>query len=169
MNSTLTSGQAAKGILKRLLGVSVDQNDNILFQGGLLGVNIMIYRKKTCLSGNQLANYLKGLNAKNISKIEPITAPPSEINAAGNTGIINIIPKKKIKQGYAIDLRFGIRKAKYRMVNENISASMTTRKINVFGSPDFNTPHGYYQSQSGNSVAGATDTYLLRRINPVGK
>lgn len=162
-NSALTSGQNALDVLSRLPGVSIDQNENILFKGAS-GVNVMIDGRMTYLSGGQLANYLKGLSAADLSKIELISAPPAEFDAAGNTGMINIVSKKKTKPGYAIDLRSVLSKAKYWMVNENVLASFNTSKLNIFGLFDFNTPHTYSANQSGNTIP-ADKNLQFRRTN----
>lgn len=160
-NSALTSGQNALDVLSRLPGVSIDQNENILFKGAA-GVNVMIDGRMTYLSGSQLANYLKGLSAADLSKIELISAPPAEFDAAGNAGMINIVSKKKTKPGYAIDLRSVVSKAKYWMANENILASFNTSKLNLFGMFDFNTPHTYSSNQSGNTIPGSSGLQFRR-------
>ncbi|GAL82433.1 TonB-dependent receptor [Algibacter lectus] len=151
-------------MLKKLPGISVGQNDNILFRGAS-GINVMIDGKMTYLSGSQLANLLKGMSAEDINKIELITSPTAEFDAAGNTGIINIIPIKNIKKGYAVDLRTAVSKGKYWMTNENISASLRTKKINLYGSFDYNTPHRFTQNNSGNTINEEENTFQLNREN----
>lgn len=163
-NSALTTGQTALDMLKKLPGISVGQNDNILFRGAS-GINVMIDGKMTYLSGSQLANLLKGMSAEDINKIELITSPTAEFDAAGNTGIINIIPIKNIKKGYAVDLRTAVSKGKYWMTNENISASLRTKKINLYGSFDYNTPHRFTQNNSGNTINEEENTFQLNREN----
>nr|BFF41357.1 hypothetical protein BACY1_31620 [Tenacibaculum mesophilum] len=96
--STLTTGQSALDMLKKLPGINVAQNDAILFRGAS-GVNIMIDGKMTYLSGGQLSNLLKGMSAEDLKKIELITSPTAEFDAAGNTGIINIVLEKNSKKG----------------------------------------------------------------------
>ncbi|QTE22717.1 outer membrane beta-barrel family protein [Polaribacter cellanae] len=163
-NSALTTGQTALDMLKKLPGVSVNQNDNILFRGAS-GINVMIDGKMTYLSGSQLSNLLKGMSAEDINKIELITSPTAEFDAAGNSGIINIIPIKKLKKGYAVDLRTTLSKGEYWMTNQNISASLRTKKINLYGSLDYNTPHKFFQSKSGNSINEGRNTFRLNRKN----
>lgn len=163
-NSTLTTGQTALDMLKKLPGVSVGQNDNILFRGAS-GINVMIDGKMTYLSGSQLSNLLKGMSAEDINKIELITSPTAEFDAAGNTGIINIIPIKNLKKGYAVDLRTAVSKGKYWMTNENISASLRTKKINLYGSFDYNTPHRFTQNNSDNTINEEENTFRLNREN----
>ncbi|MDD7884492.1 outer membrane beta-barrel protein [Flavivirga sp. 57AJ16] len=163
-NSVLTTGQTALDMLKKLPGVSVGQNDNILFRGAS-GINVMIDGKMTYLSGSQLSNLLKGMSAEDINKIELITSPTAEFDAAGNSGIINIIPIKNLKKGYAVDLRSAVSKGKYWMTNENISASLRTKKINLYGSFDYNTPHRFTQNNSENTINEEGNTFRLNREN----
>lgn len=163
-NQATNAGQTALDILKKLPGVSVGQNDEIMFRGSA-GVNIMIDGKMMYLSGNQLADYLKGMSAEDISKIEMITTPSAEFDASGNAGIINIVPKKNLKKGYAVDLRSSVSKGKYFMTNQNISASLRGKKISVHGIFDYNTPHSFSQNQSGNTISNNGNILNLKREN----
>ena len=163
-NSALTTGQTALDMLKKLPGVSVGQNDNILFRGAS-SINVMIDGKMTYLSGIQLSNLLKGMSAEDINKIELITSPTAEYDAAGNSGIINIIPVKNLKKGYAVDFRAAVSKGKYWMTNENIWASLRTKKMNLYGSFDYNTPHRFTQNNSENTISEEANTFRLNRKN----
>lgn len=163
-HSALVTGQTALDMLKKLPGVSVGQNDEILFRGSS-GINVMIDGKMTYLSGSQLANFLKGMSAEDINRIELLMTPPAEFDAAGNTGIINIVPKKSLKKGYAVDLRSSVSKGKYWMTNQNISASLRTKKVNIYSSLDYNTPHSYSQNKSGNTYSDNGNTLQLSRNN----
>ncbi|MDQ1095879.1 MULTISPECIES: outer membrane beta-barrel family protein [Chryseobacterium] len=163
-NSALSTGQTALDLLKRVPGVSVGQNDQILFRGSA-GINVVIDGKMTYLSGSQLASFLMGMSAEDISKIEIMTTPSSEFDAAGNAGIINIISKKNIKKGYAIDLRSSVSKGKYWMNNQNITSSFRTKKLSLYGSFDFNTPHSYSKNQSGNTINDNGNVLQLSRNN----
>ena len=61
------------------------------------GLSVMINERMVNLSGNDLMNYLKSLRSDDIAKIEVITTPPAKYEAQGNSGIINIVLKKRIK------------------------------------------------------------------------
>lgn len=161
-NSALTSGVSAFDALKQLPGITIGQDDNILLRGSS-GINVMIDGKMTYLSGKQLTTLLQGMSAENLSKIELLTAPSAEFDAAGNAGIINIVNKKRNVPGYAIELRSGISKGKYWMVNENITASLHTGKWNLYGSLDYNTPHRVLTGQSGNTVAQNGEKLQINR------
>ncbi|MBX3254899.1 MAG: TonB-dependent receptor [Chitinophagaceae bacterium] len=163
-NSALTTGQTAFDILKNLPGVSIGQNDEILFRGSA-GINVMIDGKMTYLSGNQLANYLKGMGAEDLNKIELITTPPVAFDAAGNSGIINIVPKKNLKQGYAVDIRSAVSKGKFWMNNQSIASSFRAKNWSVNGMFDFKTPHSYTENKSGNTINDGGNLLRLSRNN----
>ena len=76
----------------------VNQETSISLKGKQ-GVIVMIDGKPSPLSGADLINYLKGIPASNIEKIEIITNPSAKYDAAGNAGIINIKFKKDQRQG----------------------------------------------------------------------
>lgn len=163
-HSALTAGQTALDMLKQLPGVSMGQEEQVLFRGSA-GINVMMDGKMTYLTGSQLINYLKGMSAEDIQKIELITTPSAEYDAAGNTGMINIVAKKNLKKGYAVDLRSSVSKGKYWMTNQNISANLLTKKVNLYGSFDYNTPHTFLNGKSGNTIQDKGNTVTLIREN----
>src|SRR5688572_12394601 len=92
-SSIVSAGSSAMDVLERSPGVNVDQNDNISLRGRS-GVIVMIDGKTTAMSGADLANYLKGLPAATLERIDIITNPSAKYDAAGNSGIIDIRMKK---------------------------------------------------------------------------
>lgn len=150
-NQATTSGLTAFDLLKRLPGVAIDQDDAITLRGSS-GVNILVNEKMTYLSGAQLTTFLKGISAEDINKIEMNITPSAKYDAAGNAGIINIMLKKNIRKGYAVDLRSGISKGYYWMPNANVSGSIRTKSVSFFGSLDYKKPDQYLDSRSGNTV-----------------
>jgi hypothetical protein len=163
-NSALTTGASVFDLLKKMPGVSVSQDDNISLRG-TEGVSILIDGKMNYLSGKQLAGFLKGLSGDQVTRIELITAPTAEFDAAGNAGIINIVTRKRTIHGYAIDLRSAITRGSTWMVNENISATLNTHTLSLYGSFDYNTPNRKVISTSGNTVQENGNTYRLEREN----
>lgn len=162
-NQAVTAGQTAFDVLRKLPGISMDQNENLLLRGGV-GVNVMVDGKMTYLNGTQLTTYLKGLAAEDLSRIELITTPGAAFDAGGNSGVIQIVTKRKRSSGYAIDIRSAATWSKWWLWNENITASFRTKKWNLYGSFDFNTPHRYYDKQSGNTLPGTGDSLRLERV-----
>lgn len=163
-NVATIAGLTAFDLLKKLPGISTSQNDEILFRGSS-GVNVMLDGRMTYLSGAQLSNYLKGISAEDISKVELITAPSSQYDAQGTTGIMNIVARKIVNKSYAIDLRSSVSKGKYWMTDENISGSYHSKKISAYGSFDFKTPDSYFKEISGNTINDSENVTRLYRYN----
>ena len=163
-SSATSAGVSSFDLLKKLPGVSVGQNDEIVL-GGTTGVNVMIDGKMSYLSGNQLAIYLRGLNAGDVEKIELITNPSAAFDAAGNSGIINIVTKKNRTRGYALNLRSSISKGRSWMSNQNISGSVNGEQWNAYASFDYNTPHRFLRGRSGNTITENGEQIVLKREN----
>lgn len=164
-NMATTAGLSAFDVLKKMPGVTVGQDENILLRGSS-GVNILLDGKMTYLSGKQLSNFLKGISAEELNKIELNLTPSAEYDATGNAGIINVVPKKNMKKGYAVDIRSGISKGKYWMANESISASHRSKKnISLYGSFDFRMPRSFWHSSSGNTIRESNKSVILQREN----
>ncbi|UYQ94169.1 outer membrane beta-barrel protein [Chitinophaga horti] len=149
--ATNGAGQTALEVLTKVPGITVDGEGNIQF-GGSAGVNVMVNGRMTWLSGPQLANFLKGLSAEDIARIETTVSPGASLDAAGNAGIINIITKKRPAQGWGVDLRSAISAGKYTMTNQQIAVHAGGRHLSVYGSFDYNTPHKFFTREGGNAV-----------------
>jgi len=163
-NVATTSGLTAFDLLKRLPGITIDQNETITLRGSA-GVNVLVNGKMTYLSGTQLTTFLKGISAEDINKIELNATPSAEYDAAGNAGIVNIILKKNLKKGYALDFRSGVSKGKFWMPNGNVSASLRTKAVNVYGSLDYKKPDNAWNSRSGNTIDINGQKTILERTN----
>ncbi|PWT96749.1 MAG: hypothetical protein C5B52_14975 [Bacteroidetes bacterium] len=90
-NSIVSSGSSALDILERSPGISVNRQSNIISMNGKDGVQVMINGKMSYMPMEALVQTLAGINSSNIEKIELITTPPANMDAAGNAGFINIV------------------------------------------------------------------------------
>ncbi len=86
-------------MMRRVPLLSVDAMDNIKLQGNT-NYKILINGKPSALIARNPADVFRSMPASNIQKIEVITTPPAKYDAEGLAGIINIITKKDIEQGY---------------------------------------------------------------------
>jgi outer membrane receptor protein involved in Fe transport len=86
-------------MMRRVPLLSVDATDNIKLQGNT-NYKILINGKPSALIARNPADVFRSMPASNIQKIEVITTPPAKYDAEGLAGIINIITKKDIEQGY---------------------------------------------------------------------
>lgn len=135
-NSIVGAGSNALEVLERSPGVVVDQNDNISLKGKQ-GVVVMINGKPSVIAAQDLANYLRGLPANTLEKIEIITNPSAKYDAAGNAGILNLVMKKDQRYGTngSINLSYG--QGVYAKTSEGISLNHRNKNLNLFGSYNF--------------------------------
>jgi hypothetical protein len=130
-NSIIQNGSSIMEVMEKLPGVMVDQNGKISLKGKQ-GIIIMIDGKPTTLSGQDLANMLKGMPSSNIQKIELITNPSAKYDAAGNAGIINIIMKKNKRKGFNGSVSAGYGQGRYSKYNGSLSLNYKNKWANLF-------------------------------------
>lgn len=94
-NSIIASGNTAWDVLRTAPGVNTDNQGNVSIRAGKTAA-VMIDDKLVAFSGDDLVNYLRSLNAEEISRIEIIKNPSAKYQAEGTGGIVNIITKKTI-------------------------------------------------------------------------
>ncbi|MEJ8843533.1 TonB-dependent receptor [Lacibacter sp. H375] len=92
-------GANASEILANIPSVTVDPDGNVSLRGSE-GVRILIDGKPSALTGLRSTDALRNLQGAMIERIEVITNPSSRYDAAGETGIINIILKKNKTRGF---------------------------------------------------------------------
>jgi iron complex outermembrane recepter protein len=136
-------GSDALELLQKSPGVVVDNNDQIMLQGKS-GVVIYIDGKQSPLGGDDLANYLRGLQSTDIEAIEIITNPSSKYDAEGNAGIINIRLKKNKNFGTNATVNLGYRHGVYGKFNNSLQVSHRTSKLNAYGT--YSHYHGRSES-----------------------
>lgn len=134
INST---GNDALELLRKAPGVTVDKDDNLALSGKN-GVQVFIDGKPSPLSGTDLSNYLKSLQASQIESIELITNPSAKYEAAGNAGIINIRLKKNKAYGFNGSVNAGYNIGTYAKYNTGLALNYRYKKLNMFGNYNFN-------------------------------
>ncbi|MEM9848395.1 MAG: outer membrane beta-barrel family protein, partial [Bacteroidota bacterium] len=131
-NTLSSAGTDAFELLRKAPGVIIDNNNNIILEGKA-GVQIYINNKLSPLSGEDLSNYLRSLQASDIEAIEIITQPSSKYDAAGNAGIINIRLKKDKRMGTNGTIAAGIAQGRNTRYNSSVSLNNRSAKGNLFG------------------------------------
>ncbi len=94
---------SALDMMRKVPLLSVDASDNIKLKGKS-NYKILINGKESAVLAKNPSDVLRSMPATNIERIEVITTPPAKYDAEGLAGIINIITKKKIDEGYNIGL-----------------------------------------------------------------
>ncbi|ASZ12506.1 TonB-dependent receptor family protein [Chitinophaga pendula] len=92
-NSVSLAGSSALDALKKAPGVRVSGETSIDIIGKS-NVQVMINNRLIQVSAADLMNILKAMPASDLDRIEVITNPPAQYDAAGNAGLINIVTKK---------------------------------------------------------------------------
>ena len=128
-------------VLERSPGVTVDRDDIISLRGRN-GVTIMIDGKPTPMSGAELSNYLKGMSASGIDRIDIITNPSAKYDAAGNSGIIDIRLKKDQRLGTNGTFNVSYGKGYYPKANTGATFNYRNKKVNMFGSINYASRKG---------------------------
>jgi len=135
-NSLLAEGNNALELLEKAPGVSLDGDDNIQIRGKA-GVIVMINGKRSYLSRQELATFLKSMPAGAISKLEIITNPSARYDAAGNPGIINIVLKKNENTGWNGSVYANYGRSRKNRTGSGVNINYRGGSVNVFGSYDF--------------------------------
>ena len=134
--------------LKNLPSVTVGENGKVLLRGSDK-VAVLIDGKQTALTGFDSQKGLDNIPASAIERIEIINNPSAKYDANGNAGIINIIFKKNVKQGFngQVGLATGLgalwvkkenlptirpQFQKTPKLNPSLSMNYRKNKINVF-------------------------------------
>ncbi|MBC7922310.1 MAG: TonB-dependent receptor [Ferruginibacter sp.] len=141
------AGTSAFEVLQRTPGVSVSQEENILLKGNA-NVNVMLDGKLTYLSPQQLSTFLKGTPAENLARVEIITAPSAQYDAAGSAGLINIVTKKSARRGYALNVTAGAGTGHNPQTTEALIGNVKTARFNLFGNYGYNYKSSYLQRTS---------------------
>ncbi len=86
-------------MMRKVPLLSVDGEDNVQLKGSG-NFKILLNGRPSAMLSRNLKDVLKSMSAVDIEKIEVITTPPAKYDSEGLAGIINIITKKKVDNGY---------------------------------------------------------------------
>ncbi len=126
-----TAGLSGFELLRRSPGLVIDNNNNLIVEGKS-GVQVWIDGKPSVLSGEDLTQYLRSIQASDIESIEIITQPSAKYDAQGNAGIINIKLKKDKRYGTNGSVSTGLAYWEFLKWNNSLSLNNRSRKANVF-------------------------------------
>jgi len=135
------AGKNALEVLEQAPGLSVDNNGSLMLKGRS-GVSVFINDKPSYLSGTELENYLRALPAGSIKQIEIMENPPAKYEAAGNSGVVNIIIKRNTLKGLHGNTSIGYRKSRYNGSNNSLILNYNKDKVSLFA----NVYGGFYNS-----------------------
>ena len=163
----------ASDILRNVPSVEVDVEGNVSLRGSG-DILILINGKPNPLMGRTRAEVLQQLPANSIERIEVITNPSARYRPDGVGGIINIVLKKNIKNGFngTATVNAG-NKDRY---NGNLSLNYRPKKFNLFGSYSlrqdtrkrYNTIDRTYLDPANNSIISFFNQVANSTAHPHG-
>lgn len=142
--SVTSAGDNVYEILKKVPGVTIDNNENISLKGKQ-GVMILVDEKPTYVSADQLATLLKSMQGKNVDRIEIMENPPARFDAEGNAGIINIKTKHNKAPGFNGSVNAGMNVASKARENGGLDLNLNLGKLNVYGNYSYYSWAGWHE------------------------
>jgi hypothetical protein len=130
-NSITASNGTALDALGKAPGVFINQQSGVSLKGKS-DILILIDGTPLNLSVEEELNYLKTLNAQDISKIKIITNPSSKYDAEGS-GVIDIITKKNKTRGINATLKYDYAKGNFSTHKPGFDFNYRNHFINIFG------------------------------------
>jgi len=167
-------GASALEVLEKSPGVTVDKDGTISLKGKQ-SVQVFVDGKPSYLSGEQLVNLLKNMNANQLEQIEIMTNPPAKYDAAGNSGIINIKTKKNKQKGFNGSISATYAQGVYGRTNESLNLNYRNGKINSFLNYGYNYNESFqelgierfYKESDGKTISASFDqvAFMPRQNN----
>jgi len=131
----------ALDVLQKSPGVTVDRQANSIAVNGKTGISVMINGKMTYMPNDALIQFLAGIPAGNIERIELIAAPSAKYDASGNGGLINIVLISNSDTGFNgswfLTAGYGLRESAAAGLNFNYR----TARLNLSGNYSFTHDH----------------------------
>lgn len=102
-NTTTADAGSAIEVLSVTPGLILNNDQFSML--GKTSMRVMVDGRMTPFTGDQLNSYLNSIPSNTIKSIEVITSPPSNYNAEGNGGLINIILKQNKNNSWNTSIR----------------------------------------------------------------
>lgn len=139
-NSVMASSSTANELLQQIPGLSATDNGQMRLNGKA-GVTLMVDGKISPLPAAELAAFLQSMPGGSIARIEVITNPTADYDAAGRGGIINIITKKSSKDGINGYATAGYNQGIYPNLTGSFLMNAKSGRFNFFASYSYNRMH----------------------------
>lgn len=142
--TNLGDSENATEVLRNTPTVEVDFDGAVKVRGS--SVQVYINGKPTGLTGDSQAEILDQLPANSIKKIELITSPSAKYDPEGGGGIINIVLKKNVLEGFTGTVNASIGTstwAPFQRYRGGLSLNFRNDKINFFSNFSYNNNRNY--------------------------
>ncbi len=154
-NSITSAGNTALEVLERSPGIIVDHQNNTIAMNGKDGVVVMINGKINYMPVSALVQLLNGMSANNIEKIELITTPPANFDAAGNAGYINIVLKENNSYGTNGSYYATLGYSRGPITEAGMNINHRQGSINIYGDISYSRIKGPFEILSVSKISNA--------------
>jgi outer membrane receptor protein involved in Fe transport len=181
--TNLADSENATEILRNTPTVEVDFDGAVKVRGS--AVQVYINGKPTGLTGDSQAEILDQLPANSVKKIELITSPSAKYDPEGASGIINIVLKKNVLEGFTGTVNASVGtplQSPFQTSPSNASATTPTwlpfrryrgglslnfrnEKVNFFSNFSYNNNRRYSSSYNYRESTGIDTSSALQQYN----
>lgn len=140
-SSPASAGGSIMDVLQTAPGVSV--TDDLISIKGKKGVTIMINGRPSSLSSSDLTRILQNFPAGAVTRIEILTNPSAQNDAAGSAGIINIVTKKLQVDGFNGSINGSAGFGVYPKYNGGVILNYKVNRLNLFGNYNISNTTGF--------------------------
>ncbi|MES2277107.1 MAG: TonB-dependent receptor family protein [Bacteroidota bacterium] len=135
-------GATVLEVMQRLPGVQMTTEGQVSL-AGRSGVNVLIDGKPTYLAASDLAALLGSMPSSEVQKIEIMSNPSAKYDAAGTSGIINIVRKRNKKAGFNGSANASIGQGYYGKYNGGLTLNYQTLNYNLQFSQTYAYNHNF--------------------------
>lgn len=145
-----TSTSTALDLLKSMPGVTVENEERITLNGSS-DVTVLIDDRKRTMTLDQAARLLKTIPATNIKQVEISLGKSARHDASGNAGVINIVTKKPLGNGYNFQLSNQTVINDYVGHSHNLYLNYKLNAFSIYASAGYSRSNSYSRSESQSS------------------
>jgi len=143
--------------------------DNTLYMKGNTDFRILVDGKPSSMVERNYKEILRSMPASSIERIEVITSPPSKYDAEGLAGIINIVTKQKLDNGYRGSVNVSER---YPAGGPGVGGTVSFKQgklgmTGLLGGSIYNTPE--VNSWANRTTLSNDPTYLAQNNTTLNK
>jgi outer membrane receptor protein involved in Fe transport len=146
-------------VLSAIPSVEVDPDGNVSLRGDSHVLILIDGKPSTQFSGSAAGDNLQSIPAKDIERIEVMTTPPVQFKADGAAGVINIITRKKGREGLAGSLQGSLGSGGRSVVGAD--ASYASGRLNLSGTAGFRHDYRARMLESDVRAPNTPATQLL--------
>lgn len=153
------SGSNALELMKNMPGITVENEERITLNGSS-DVTVLIDDRKRTMTLDQAVRLLKTIPASNVKQVEISVGKSARHDAAGNAGVINIVTKKPLGNGYNLQLTNRVVINDYVGQSHNLYFNYKYNALSFFASAGYDRSNSYsdYHSRSVYRLNTGTST-----------